>query len=51
VRVEGDKAEASFSDGILTLRVPKAEEVKPRQIRITAGSSESNGNGNGKQAS
>jgi len=45
VRVEGDKAEATFTDGVLTLRVPKAEEVKPRQIRITAGSSQSNGNG------
>jgi HSP20 family protein len=38
VRVEGDRAEATFTDGILTLRVPKAEEVKPRQIRINAGS-------------
>ena len=37
VRVEGDKAEASFTDGLLTLRIPKAEEVKPRQIRISAG--------------
>ena len=46
VRVEGDKAEATFNDGILTLRVPKAEEVKPRQIRISAGSGETaNGNG------
>ena len=45
VRVEGDKAEATFSDGILTLRVPKAEEVKPRQIRISAGGAQaSNGN-------
>ena len=45
VRVEGDRAEATFSDGILTLRVPKAEEVKPRQIRITAGGGETNSNG------
>jgi HSP20 family protein len=37
VRVEGDRAEASFDDGVLTLRIPKAEEVKPRQIRINAG--------------
>jgi HSP20 family protein len=36
VRVQGDRAEASFRDGVLTLRVPKAEEVKPRQIRISA---------------
>jgi HSP20 family protein len=38
VRVEGEKADASFADGVLTLRVPKAEEVKPRQVRIHAGS-------------
>lgn len=45
VRVEGDKAEATFTDGVLTLRIPKAEEVKPRQIRINAGSSEAVHNG------
>lgn len=38
VRVEGDRADATFTDGVLTLRIPKAEEVKPRQIRINAGS-------------
>jgi HSP20 family protein len=37
VRVQGDKADATFTDGVLTLRIPKAEEVKPRQIRISAG--------------
>jgi HSP20 family protein len=37
VRVQGDRADASFADGVLTLRVPKAEEVKPRQIRISTG--------------
>jgi len=45
VRVQGDNAEATFTDGILTLRIPKAEEVKPRQIRINAGA-----NGGGTQA-
>ena len=35
--LEADKAAATFEDGILTLRIPKAEEVKPRQIRITTG--------------
>jgi HSP20 family protein len=34
VRVEGDRAEASFENGVLTLRIPKAEDVKPRQIQI-----------------
>jgi HSP20 family protein len=41
VRVQGDQAKATFTDGILTLSIPKAEEVKPRQIRINA-----NGSGN-----
>ena len=36
VRVQGENAQATFRDGILTLRIPKAEEVKPRQIRINA---------------
>jgi HSP20 family protein len=37
VRVQGERADASFTNGVLTLRVPKAEEVKPRQIRISTG--------------
>lgn len=32
----GDRAEATYEHGILTLRIPKAEEIKPKQIRITA---------------
>ena len=36
VRVEGDRAQADFTDGVLQLSIPKAEEVKPRQIRINA---------------
>lgn len=28
------KAEADLSDGVLTLRVPKAEEARPRTIKI-----------------
>lgn len=42
VRVQGDRADATFTDGVLTLRIPKAEEVKPRQIRINAGAAPSN---------
>lgn len=34
--LEADKAEATFEHGILKLRLPKAEQVKPRQIRIQA---------------
>jgi HSP20 family protein len=32
--LEADKAEATFDNGVLRLRIPKAEQVKPRQIRI-----------------
>jgi HSP20 family protein len=35
--LEPDKATATFEDGILTLRIPKAEQVKPRQIKISTG--------------
>ena len=38
-RVQGDQAKADFTDGVLTLTIPKAEEVKPRQIRINANGS------------
>ena len=34
IRVQADKAEASFENGLLKLTIPKAEEVKPRQIQI-----------------
>ncbi len=30
------RAEASYKDGILTVRVPKREEAKPRQITVKA---------------
>jgi len=33
--LEPDKAEATFEHGLLTLRIPRAEQVKPRTIRIT----------------
>ena len=32
--LEADKADATFEHGVLRLRFPKAEQVKPRQIRI-----------------
>jgi HSP20 family protein len=34
VEVKGDKAEAAFDNGVLTLTLPKAEEVKPKQIKV-----------------
>lgn len=39
VRVQGDRSQATFENGVLTLHIPKAEEVKPRQIQIQAGES------------
>jgi HSP20 family protein len=34
--VEPDKAKAEFENGVLTLTLPKAEVVKPKQIKIAA---------------
>ena len=36
VPVVADKADAEFKDGILTLTLPKAEEVKPKAIKVKA---------------
>ena len=33
-RVRHDKAKADFENGVLTLRLPKAEEAKPKSIKI-----------------
>jgi HSP20 family protein len=33
--LEADKAEADYTDGILTLTFPKAEEVKPKSIKVS----------------
>lgn len=35
-QIKSDKAEAVFEDGVLTLTLPKAEEVKPKQIKVKA---------------
>jgi len=37
--VDGDKIGATFSNGVLTVDLPKREETKPKQIRIEAGAS------------
>lgn len=34
--VDGTKAEAIIADGVLTLRLPKAETAKPRTIKVSA---------------
>ncbi len=36
VPVKADKAEATFENGVLTITLPKAEEVKPKQIKVKA---------------
>lgn len=40
--ISADSIQASYNDGILTLKLPKAEEVKPKRIAI-------NGAGNGQK--
>ena len=34
--VEGDKIEASYTNGVLTITVPKAQAARPRRIEIKA---------------
>lgn len=33
-RVDGERVEATYQDGLLTISVPKAEEAKPRRISV-----------------
>jgi HSP20 family protein len=34
VPVQADKVKASYRDGVLTVKLPKAEEIKPKEIKI-----------------
>lgn len=34
--VQGDRVKATFKDGVLEIRIPKAEEAKVREIQIQA---------------
>jgi HSP20 family protein len=34
--LDGAKAEASVENGVLTLRVPKAETARPKMIKVKA---------------
>lgn len=33
-KVRGEKIEANFIDGVLTIEIPKAEEAKPKEIEV-----------------
>jgi len=39
VEAEGDKAEAAFEDGVLTVTIPLAEEPQPEPVKIEVKSS------------
>ena len=34
-RVDADKVNASYKDGVLTVTLPKAEEAKPKKVEVT----------------
>jgi HSP20 family protein len=36
-KIKGDAIEASYQNGVINLRLPKAEEVKPKRIAIKVG--------------
>ena len=36
-RIDGDKIQAEYEHGVLTLTLPKAEELKPRRITVNPG--------------
>ncbi len=36
-RVNADKIEAGYENGLLTITLPKAEEVKPKSIKVKVG--------------
>ncbi len=36
VPVNADKIEATYKDGVLTLSIPKVEEIKPKKISVKA---------------
>ena len=36
MKLNADKATAEFENGVLTVKVPKAETVKPRTVTVKA---------------
>jgi HSP20 family protein len=37
IPVQADRVRASYREGVLEIRLPKVEEVKPREIKIEVG--------------
>lgn len=37
LHVEGDKIDAAFSNGVLTITIPKSDSARPRRIAVSAG--------------
>jgi HSP20 family molecular chaperone IbpA len=37
VSVDADKAEARFENGVLRLVLPKADSIRPKQIKVASG--------------
>jgi HSP20 family protein len=35
--LDADRVEASYDNGVLTVRIPVAEQAKPRKVEVTAG--------------
>jgi HSP20 family protein len=46
--VDADKVEAKYENGVLELRIPKAEESKPRRIEVRSGGAQQIPTGKGK---
>jgi len=43
--LDTDRIQASYDAGVLTLRIPVAEQAKPRKISVASGSAAENGGG------
>jgi HSP20 family protein len=40
--VNTEAIKADYKDGVLTLKVPKREEAKPKQIKVSVGAADAN---------
>jgi len=45
VKVDADQAEASFDNGVLQLRLPKAASIRPKQIKVGVASTSADATG------